>query len=223
MIMKNRRLSATTTFALVLALAAACGNPPAPKTFEPTATQVSTPSPELLPETLTDLLIETLDPIKGDPITGVPAIGQPIATAIPQDNLIWRLSSPPDGLLDVGKEFSFTLDLDPGNNAISGIQLKLHYPAESFELVNITPGGILGPSPLVVNQPKRQAVFAMARRGETVAATVPGRVAVINMRTIQDLPKPGSVMIWLDRVKLTDGDFQTIGQDSVAWSLSGPG
>ena len=212
MTMKIRGLGATTTFALVLALAAACNNPPATATLEPTfeplGPKVSTPSPELLPEPLADHLIETLDPI---------------ATAIPQDNLIWRLSSPPDGLLEVGNEFTLTLDLDPRSNTLSGIQFKLNYPAESFELVDLTPGGILGPSPLVVNQPQRQAVFAMARQGETVAETGPGRVAVIKMRTIRDLPKTGSVMIWLDRVKLTDGDFQTIGQDSVSWSLSGPG
>ncbi len=218
MTMKIRGLGATTTFALVLALAAACNNPPATATFEPAfeptfeplGTQVSTHSPELLPETL-------------NPTTSAPTIGQPIATAIPQESLIWRLSSPPNVLLEVGNEFTLTLDLDPRSNTLSGIQFKLNYPAESFELVEITPGGILGPSPLVVNQPQRQAVFAMARRGETVAETGPGRVAVIKMRTIRDLPKTGSVMIWLDRVKLTDGDFQTIGQDSVSWSLSGPG
>ena len=196
------RLHLLAVLAFVLAMLTACANPS--NTPPPGATQSQN---------------STLAPTASRP--ALPPV-TPAAAAFSSAQLSWRISAPND-LFELGKEFSLTLDLDPRNKGLSGIQFKLNYPVEAIELVDITPGGILGPSPLVVNQPGRQAVFAMARRGDTVAATGPGRVAVIKMRTIKDLPKTGSVMIWLDRVKLTDGDFQTIGQDSVAWSLSGPG
>ncbi|MCH7714054.1 MAG: hypothetical protein IIC99_10570 [Chloroflexi bacterium] len=99
------------------------------------------------------------------------------------------------------------------------------FPAQ----MEIVPGGILGPDPLVVDKAdasdasQGRVLFAIARRGETVGPTGPGRVASINMLARQEIPENGNVMIWLDRVKLTNADFQTIGQDSVSWSLTGPG
>ena len=121
------------------------------------------------------------------------------------------------------------LDLDPQGLAVSGIQFGLNYPGELLRLREIVPGGILGPDPLVVDKAdtsdasQGRVLFAIARRGEKVGPTGPGRVASIKMLARQEITENGNVMIWLDRVKLTNADFQTIGQDSVSWSLTGPG
>jgi len=228
MTMSHCRLGVTTALTLVLAAAMACSNPDATETIATLPTQVSTPSPELLPEPLLDHLIETLDPITGTPDIGKPAPRPATETAprVPQGNLIWRLSSPDNGPYKAGEALSLTLDLDPQNLAVSGIQFGLNYPEELLQLGEIVPGDILGLDPLVVDKSdssQGQVLFAMARRGDTVGPTGPGRVALIKMLTRQEIPENGNVMIWLDRVKLTGEKFQTIGQDSVSWSLSGPG
>jgi len=238
--MADCRLGATTALALavilVMAAVMACSSPAATETSGTVPTQASTPSPELLPELLPEPLLDHLIETLG-PITGTPAIGQPapipvVATAppSPQGNLIWRLSSPDNGPFKAGEELSLTLDLDPQNLAVSGIQFGLNYPGELLQLREIVPGDILGPDPMVVEKSDSsqapapgQVLFALARRGDTVAPTGPGRVALIEMLTRQEIPENGNVIIWLDRVKLTGGDFQTIGQDSVSWLLSGPG
>ena len=212
----------------MLATVMACNSPSTTEMLRTVPTEASTPFPERLPEPLLDHLIETLDPITGTPAIGQLAPSTVAATAspVPQDNLIWRLSSPDDGPFQAGEEMSLTLELDPQNLAVSGIQFRVNYPVELLQLIEVVPGAILGANPLLVDKLDRsqgKVLFAIARRGDTVGPTGSGRVAVIKMRTIQDLPETGSVMIWLDRVKLTDGDFQTIGQDSVAWLLSGPG
>ena len=218
------RLGATTALILVLAATMSCSSQGATATSGTLPMQVSTPSPEPPPERL----IETFHPITGTPAAGRPTPSPVAVTAppAPQGNLLWRLSSPDNGPFKAGEELSLTLELDPQNLAVSGIQFGLNYPREVLQLLEIVPGEILGPDPLIVeksNQSQGQVLFAMARRGETVAPTGPGRVALITMRTLQSFPEDRNVMIWLDRVKLTGENFQTIGQDSVSWSLSGPG
>ena len=218
------RLGATTFLTLVLTAAViACSSRTAteiPGTVPIQASTASGPSPEPI--------IESFDPITDAPSTSQPAPSPLAATAppAPLGKLIWRLSSPDGRAFNAGEELSLTLDLDPQNLAVSGIQFGLNYPGELIQLLEIVPGSILGPDPLVVDkldQPHEQVLFAMARRGETVGPTGAGRVALIKMRIRQAPPVHGNVMIWLDRVKLTGGNFQTIGQDAVSWSLSGPG
>ncbi len=221
------RLGATTVLTLVLTAAGiACGSRATtqiPGTVPIQASTASTPSPEPT--------IESFDPITGAPSTGQPAPSPLAATAPPEPlgNLIWRLSSPDGRAFNAGETLSLTLDLDPQNLAVSGIQFGLNYRGELIQLLEIVPGAILGPDPLVVDnidkldQPHEQVLFAMARRGESVGPTGPGRVALIRMRIRRNPPGHENVMIWLDRVKLTGGNFQTIGQHAVSWTLSGPG
>ena len=230
MTMALYRLGATAFLTLVLTAAViACGSrattqPPGTVPIQTsTASTASTPSPEPI--------IEGFDPITGAPSTGQPAPSPLAATAppAPLGKLVWRLSSPDGRAFNAGEELSLTLDLDPQNLAVSGVQVGLNYRGELIQLLEIVPGAILGPDPLVVDnidkldQPHEQVLFAMARRGNTVGPTGSGRVALIIMRIRQAPPVHGNVMIWLDRVKLTGGNFQTIGQDAVSWSLSGPG
>ena len=218
------RLTGTTGLTLVLAAAMACSGQGRTETSAIVPIPASTP----FTQPITEPIAETLVPRTGDPATGGTAPSSTGATA-PQVNLIWNLSSPGHGPLKAGDELILILDLDPQGLAVGGIQFGLNYPGELLRLREIVPGGILGPDPLVVDKAdasdasQGRVLFAIARRGETVGPTGPGRIASIKMLARQEIPENGNVMIWLGRVKLTNSDFQTIGQDSVSWSLTGPG
>lgn len=222
MTMPLRSLGPATALTLVLAAAMACAGPGSTETSRTAPIQASTP--------ITEPIAETLDHRTAAPSKIETASNQVVATPphFPSVELIWRLSPPNNGPFNAGEELSLTLDLEPQNLAVSGIQFGLNYPGELLQLLEIVPGGILGPDPLVVDKvdesdsSQGQVLFAMARQGDTVAPTKAGRVALIKMVTRREIPGNGNVMIWLNRVKLTGEKFQTIGQDSVSWSLSGP-
>lgn len=213
------KISATTLLTLALAAAISCNNPAATESQETMPTQA--PSPTVEP------IVENPNPTEHTPATGRADSGQ-VATTTPSaspQNLFWRLASPDAGPFDSGDTMSLTLDLDPQNLPISGIQFRLNFPDELLDLFEIEPGAILGADPLVANksdETRGHILFAMARRGDTVIPTAPGRVATIKLQALQDVSPNRNDIIWLDQVKLTGGDFQTIEHELVTWVLSGP-
>lgn len=209
------KIGAAAALGLAVATLVACAGPAATATSGTASGQASTPASGPSVETI-------------NPGTGAASTGQTAAPPVPSENLVWRLAPREIGPFQAGAELSLTLDLDPENLALSGIQFSLNYPEKLLQLREIVPGAILGPDPIVINKMHEsdssigQVLFAMARRGDTGGPSGPGRVASIKLLTRQEIPENGNVMIWLDGVKLTGAKFETIRQDSVSWSLSGP-
>ena len=211
------RICAVSALALILAGITACDRP--------ASTDVPPPSPMTPTENVESI---TSAPAIKRPAGDRPAVS-PESTARLSKKLAWDLSALDERGYDPGEELTFTVGLEPAlgpqDSGISGIQFEINYPVESLDLLEIVPGSILGPDPLVVNQFDQvtgKALFALARRGDTMVPVEPGQVALIVMRALPESLSGQDVIILLDRIKVTGGDFQTISQESIVWRLSGP-
>ena len=153
------------------------------------------------------------------------ATGQPLPT--PDPALAWDISQlriQGDGV------FSLGLSLDSRGLWVSGAQFTLHYPPGSVQILEVVPGSLLGPDPLLVaksgTEPGRY-IGALARRGQTEAPTPASTLAEILIKANLDPDRSGGetgggpdAAIWLTQVKVVDGSFQVIDNPAIMGTIS---
>ncbi|MCH8348909.1 MAG: hypothetical protein IIB29_01545 [Chloroflexi bacterium] len=111
------------------------------------------------------------------------------------------------GRVAPGQGLNVNVLLNPGPVGISGVQFRLNVSPEEFDQLGISPGALLGPDPLEVNQPDEEegvALFALARRGPSPNSTIGGPVATIRVSLAADVPLGTTVTLALKDVIIAD-------------------
>ena len=111
------------------------------------------------------------------------------------------------GRVAPGQELNVNVLLNPGPVGISGVQFRLNVSPEEFDQLGISPGALLGPDPLEVNQHDAEtgaALYALARRGPSPNSTIGGPVATIRVSLAADVPLGMTVTLALKDVIIAD-------------------
>ncbi len=123
--------------------------------------------------------------------------------------------SPPMLSMELGEEFEISIKVDPGDYGVSGGEINLAYDPDLLEVIEISPGDLFGPDPLVgiekVDNETGTVKYALARRGMTSAPTPPGSFARIKFRTLN----VGIASIELTFVGLANQDFKDIPKEEM--------
>ena len=129
------------------------------------------------------------------------------ATAsVPMDAAILSLELVTDRVAP-GQELTVNVLLNPGPVGISGVQFRLNVSPEEFDQLDISPGALLGPDPLEVNQPDEEegvALFALARRGPSPNTTIGGPVATIRVSLAAGVLPDTTVTLALEDIIIAD-------------------
>ena len=114
---------------------------------------------------------------------------------------------------DVGQQIVVSVDVNPEGRGISGGEINLSFDPEIFTLLGVTPGGLLGSSPLVgveaVDNQSGTLVYALARRGPTSAPTQASTFAELTFQVSEGVPA-GRYDLLVTRVGLADEAFRDI-------------
>ena len=145
----------------------------------------------------------------------------------PPTALTWVLNHPEDFGLSEEREFSLQLTLDPKSRGVSGVQFTLQFPAESVQVLDVAPGSLLGPEPLVIEQGGTgggqgagEYVLAMARSGKTLVPTAAGPLAEIHLKEDLGAAQSGDITIRIAQVKVVDESFKIIENPTLTGSMS---
>jgi hypothetical protein len=116
------------------------------------------------------------------------------------------------------EEFKVRIKVDPKGKGISAGEINVTFNIDAFECINISPGDILGPSPLEgVKRIDNAAGFlryAIARIGRTEPPTSPGVFAEIRFK-VKSKVNIGTYNIELVGVGLADEGFKDITNISI--------
>jgi hypothetical protein len=120
--------------------------------------------------------------------------------------------------LKQGEEFKVRIKVDPGSKGISAGEINVTFNSDVFECIDISPGDILGASPLEgVKRIDNAAGFlryAIARIGRTEPPTPPGIFAEIRFK-VKSKANIGTYTIELVGVGLADEEFKDITNISI--------
>jgi len=120
--------------------------------------------------------------------------------------------------LKQGEEFKVRIKVDPGSKGISAGEINVTFNSDVFECIDISPGDILGASPLEgVKRIDNAAGFlhyAIARIGRTEPPTPPGIFAEIRFK-VKSEANIGTYTIELLGVGLADEEFKDITNISI--------
>ena len=204
-------LKSTAFFLSVLAvLALACGDASRPPNPTPAEYTVATPTAATVGETL-------LAPAATPQATPVPLpSGSPVALSL-------EFAS---GLVAPGRQFVLEVQVDPGGRGISGVQFDLRFPPQAVEVLDISPGPLVGAEPLEITGPGDGAGvfrYAAARTGEITAPTPKARVATIRLRVLGGVAVGTPLQVRLQDVKVAEpaGDaFRAVMEVTVSPALT---
>lgn len=209
-------LRSTPFFLSVLAvLAVACGGtpPPNPTLGEYTvATPTVAAGSETLPAPATTPHAIPLPTLTGGP----PPSGSPVALSL-------EFTS---GRVAPDRQVVLEVQVDPGGRGISGVQFDLRFPPQGVEVLEVSPGPLLGPEPLEIKGPgDGVGVFryAAARTDETPLLTLRERLATIRLRVLDGVAVGTPLRVWLQDVKVAEpaGDtFRAVVEVTVSPGLT---
>jgi hypothetical protein len=140
------------------------------------------------------------------------------ATTIMASEVVSAYVEPASLELKPGEEFIVSIKIDPRNKGISGGEVKVDFNPDAFKCIDISPGNILGPSPLVgfkeIDDVKGSIRYAIARVGRTEPPTPSGVFAEIRFK-VKSEANTGTHTIELVRIGLADEKFNNITDISV--------
>jgi ribosomal protein S8E len=120
--------------------------------------------------------------------------------------------------LKPGEEFIISIKIDPRDKGVSGGEVKVDFDPEVFKCTDISPGNILGPSPLIglkeIDDVKGSIRYAIARVGRTEPPTQAGVFAEIRFKVKLEADV-GTHVIELVRIGLADEKFNNITDISI--------
>ena len=109
-----------------------------------------------------------------------------------------------------GQQFQIEVLVDPDANGVSGGEIHLTYDPALVQVIDVTPGTLLGDNPLQgakdINNGAGLLTYAIARVGETSVPSGAGTLAVITLR-VPTTAAVGSTLLELTWVALTDESF----------------
>jgi len=118
-----------------------------------------------------------------------------------------------------GEEFTIEVKVDPGSYGISGGEINVGFNSTAFEVTEVSPGDLLGPSPLEgkkdIDNNEGTVSYAIARIGPTTPPTPLGAFAQIRFKVREDA-QAGTYEIKLTEVGLTDEEFEDIPEASLS-------
>ena len=108
-----------------------------------------------------------------------------------------------------GDAFSVNVTVDPAGKGVSGAEVKIAFNASVVECEDVSPGNLLGDSPLgkkVIDNENGMVWYALGRIGDTPVPTEKGTFAVLSFRVKEDAPE-GTYYLKISSAKLYDENF----------------
>jgi len=108
-----------------------------------------------------------------------------------------------------GDAFSVNVTVDPAGKGVSAAYVKLAFNASVVECEDVSPGNLLGDSPLekkVIDNESGMVWYALARIGSTPVPTEKGTFAVLSFKVKGDAPE-GTYYLRITSAKLDDENF----------------
>lgn len=110
-------------------------------------------------------------------------------------------------VLEPGRQFWLDVRLDPRGHSISGVQFDLRFPPQEVEVLEVSPGPLLGAGPLEIKGPGNAVGvfrYAAARSGEATPPSPPERLATIRLRVLGGVAPGTPLRVWLQDVKVAE-------------------
>jgi hypothetical protein len=137
------------------------------------------------------------------------------AVASAADEIVSVYVEPASIELKPGQEFIVKIGVNPRDKGISSGEVNVSFNPDLFELVDATPGDLLGPSPLTVKKVDNGFLrYAVARVGPTSSPTPQGVLAEIRFK-VKTMSSTGMYIIELLGIALADEKFNTIADISI--------
>lgn len=156
----------------------------------------------------------TSSPTPSVPITPTSTprtLPEPEMWASPPSNSVY-LSPRSLGALP-GQEVRIEVMANLTGSGISGVEFELAFSPAAFEVRDVSPGALLGASPLAGTDEKDNEAgtlrYALARKGLTEAGNTSGVLAVITLRAL-DTATAATYPLTLRSIELTDERFREI-------------
>jgi len=87
-----------------------------------------------------------------------------------------------------GESIQLNVQVDPGQNGISGGEIEISFDPSFFQVIDVAPGDLLGANPLIgterIDNNAGNLIYALARVGQTPVPTSSGTFAVIQLDTV---------------------------------------
>ncbi len=167
-----------------------------------TETTISTSSSESAVSTNSAAIAPPSNPINSLPAPPLPAASFDI-TGVYLDPV--SLQSSAGQVIDIKVVANIT------DSGISGGEFQLTYDTSAFQAIKLTPGHLLGESPLIgVEQIDNEAgsvQYALARKGMTQITDSSGTLATVQLQILPS-SQPGNYPMKLIYVKLTNEEFK---------------
>ena len=202
--------------AMCVILAGCSGSSPT-ATRSPSATPIPTIAPTL------DSTV-TADPTPGVGTTSAPT---PTPGAPSPTSVIVSLVSPVTQVAP-GQEISVDVSLDPRGRGISGVEMNLEFDPDSFEVVQVQPGPLLGdkPSEVAAVLPRVEIdnslgviLYFDARIGDTFPPTPAEIVATVKLKVVEGAPAGARAYLRITSVKMPDEKIQEISDVAIGEEL----
>ncbi|MFQ5933387.1 MAG: cohesin domain-containing protein [Dehalococcoidia bacterium] len=114
---------------------------------------------------------------------------------------------------DAGDQIVVAVRVDPEGRGLSGGELNLAFDPQVLSVVDIEPGDLFGPEPLVgaemVDNDSGTLLYALARKGQTSPPTPPSVFAEITFKVAEDARR-GRYELTVTSAGLADEAFRDI-------------
>jgi len=112
-----------------------------------------------------------------------------------------------------GEQFEIKVQVEPGKQGISAIEINLSFDPQAMQIIEVKPGTLLGERPLsgILNIDNEAGTlsYSLARIGETDVPTLTGTFAVITFQML-DWAQGGNYELSFTGVGFTNEDFEDI-------------
>ena len=137
----------------------------------------------------------------------------PILTPIPLTDTVVVKVEPASARAARGQDVEFQVVVEPGLNGVSAGEITLSFDPALLQVVDIEAGDFLGANPAQgpqqIDNVGGQAIYALARVGETVSPSTTGTLATIILRVQESGTSPEGSLIFSE-VRFTDDKFEFI-------------
>jgi len=112
-----------------------------------------------------------------------------------------------------GEQFEVEVQVKPGNQGVSAVEINLSFEPQAMQAVDVKPGVLLGDRPLPgilnIDNEAGTVSYSLARIGETKAPTLANSFAVITFQVLNSA-QPGDYELSFTGVGLANENFESI-------------
>lgn len=112
-----------------------------------------------------------------------------------------------------GEQFEVEVQIKPGKQGVSAVEINLSFDPEVMQVIDIKPGTLLGNSPLLgilnIDSEAGTVSYSLARIGETKAPTTAANFAIITFQILNSA-QGGDYGLTLAGIGLANENFEDI-------------